>query len=158
MDKQELKDKATPASYPAKGNEAAAEKAPEVLDTVYEPVEVELTQAELADVGKQLAAKVSELTSHAAKKKEVMADLKSREASIQASIERLHTQLINGTRAVEVEVDLVADFSRNVVHYVRRDNSKVLRERPLEPEERQQMLGLEDDEKDGQDEAEGAEE
>lgn len=141
----EIKKKATSASYPPPQPEGDGQPKPrEVLKTLREQLTVQLSQEERLDLGLELARAEGEIADHDASAQQTKADLKAKETAIRARISALSTSLRNGTKLAEVEVKIEADFERNVAVYVRADNGKVLRERPLDPTERQKMLGLEE--------------
>jgi hypothetical protein len=128
--KKELEAKATPASY----------RPAEVLKTLTELLPVPLTDAEKLEVGLQLAQEEGALGDQESMAATVKADLKAREAQIRARISMLSTQLRNGQRLTDVAVEVRADFERNVAVYVRVDNGKEVRSRPLDASERQGLL------------------
>lgn len=145
MEPQQMKDKATPASYHPKKPKAeempeATVEGREVLRVLSETLTVPLTQEEKLDVGLRLAQEEGALGDHETSASLVKADLKAKEAQIRASISALSTSLRNGTRLADVTVFLEADFARNVVVYVRADNGKELRSRPMDASERQGQL------------------
>jgi hypothetical protein len=140
---KEVEAKATSASYPAGNVSLQGAKGRQLLKTLHESLPVELTTAELLATGAEAAKQFQEQATHAAHKKEVMAELKARETQIQAQVAALHSKLLSGREHREVQVEVYSDFERNVAVYVRTDSGEEIRTRALAADERQGMLDIE---------------
>lgn len=127
-------------------NETESER-PKLPDdkVLYEGVEllpVPLTRDELLDRGQQLAQVDAELRAHNEYAESVKKDLKSKESSYASETARLANIVRSKKEPRQVKTQSIARWEQNVVEVIRVDTGEVLRNRALEPNERQDILDL----------------
>lgn len=141
MTKDEMRAKATSASYPASIPVKAGNR---VLKSIQEELPVDLTDIELRQAGSELGKLVEELENWSAHETQVKAELKARKEGIKASIKAMSIRLNHRVRTALIEVFQVADFDQGIVRYFRVDSGGEVRTRPLEDKERQQSMPLDE--------------
>ncbi len=145
----------TPAPAP-EGEEPAAAEAPPItveppplpkmLQTSYTEKELEcrLTDAELLDLGKQLARANTNLEEQEEKKKEVTKQLAADVESARNAAISLSRRLNSGTEYRRVRCQIVRDLETCTVRAIRLDTHEVVSERTMTDEERQLKLDWEE--------------
>lgn len=139
MDKKEMREKATSASYPPP-TEAPTKAGRRILKKFTEDLPVRLTKKELRLTADQLNHQLGERRSHEAHAANVKAELKAREASIDAQIEALSLRYDGKTQLRQVQCRDEADFHSGTVETIREDTGEVVRHRPLQTGERQEKI------------------
>lgn len=112
---------------------------------LYEGVEllpVPLTEKELLDRGQQLAQVDADIGAHNEHADSVKKDLKAKEQALSSERARLANVVRQKREPRQVTTSGIARWKENIVETVRADTDEVIRRRPLEAHERQQILDL----------------
>ncbi len=99
-----------------------------------------LTNSEKQELGTQMAEAVSRRTEHDKALKSVTASIKSDIAKEDAIISSCSEKIRAGYEFRTVECQDILDFENNKVLTYRLDNGQIIKERTMEPEERQKNL------------------
>jgi hypothetical protein len=103
---------------------------------------VELTEKEVRDYGKRLAALEGELGCHTRKEKEIKDGLKGERSSLDGKISNLAAILNQGHEYRPVSVRVEIDYQTNTVTEYREDTGEAVGERSATEDERQASLNL----------------
>lgn len=112
---------------------------------LYEGIEllpVPLTRDELLDRGQQLAQVDSDLRAHNEFAESTKKDLKAKEQQFASEAARLANIVRTKKEPRQVKTQSIARWEQNIVDTIRIDTGDVIRNRPLEPHERQDILDL----------------
>ena len=112
-----------------------------------ETLECVLHPAEVAEHAKRLAQIEDEYQAFIEKKKSINAELNAEKAKLEAERAKVARKVKTEREHREVSCTLTAHFDRNLVVSTRDDTGEVVRERALRPDERQQMLKLDETKK-----------
>jgi hypothetical protein len=116
----------------------------EVINTHVEELSCDLTAEEWETRASQLANTEAELEAHTSHELDVKATLKADRARLEAQRTKLAQQVRSHSEIRAVTVQALADFKAGIVSEVREDTGKLVRTRPISPEERQTSLDLHD--------------
>lgn len=102
---------------------------------------VPMTTDERLTVTDNLSEALTSLEAEKGKKKDANHELNAAIKTLEATVHSLNQSLITGTIEREIEVKEETDLFRGVVVTIRLDTGAAVKERPLEPDERQMSLG-----------------
>ena len=111
-----------------------------VLGTRTEQLPVQLTEPEKKELGARMARLEGELREHVRRTKEIAGDMKARKDALDGDLGRVGLVLRQGYELRAIPVRHEADFAAGLVTEVREDTGEVVRERALQPQERQGTL------------------
>ncbi len=98
---------------------------------LYEKVAVRLTDAQLIEMGEELAAKRLEYNQVDADKAEALGNFNAKLKTLDAEIDDIARQIDDREKHVDIEVREEPDDGRNVIALVRVDNGQLLKTREM---------------------------
>jgi hypothetical protein len=110
------------------------------MNTVKKNLLYQFTEAELKNIGKEMAFTVGELEGVEAEKKDAMAGFKDRMEALSTRIKDAAHKINSGQEQRLIDCEVRKDFARNVVETFRLDTYGLVEERAMTVEERQQEL------------------
>ena len=112
-----------------------------------EHLKCELTEAEIKQLGYDLARKYSEITDLEENKKAVSSDFKSQIDAATALASSMSRKIQNGYEFRDVECEIRRDYARKIIEWVRLDTGEIFKDRIMTADELQEDLFENDDSK-----------
>ena len=105
-----------------------------------EYVKYVFSENEKKEIASEMAQKVSEQNQAEDDKKAIMSDLKSRIDRIQAEVNSAATKLNNGYEMRNIKCEVIRDYKRKVIQFMRTDNGEIAREKPMTADDLQMRM------------------
>ena len=105
-----------------------------------EYVKYTFTEDEKKEIASEMAQKVTELQQAEDDKKAVMSDFKSNIDRIQATVNNSATKLCSGYEMRKIKCEIVPNWNKKVWEYIREDNGKLAREKPMTADDLQMQF------------------
>lgn len=123
-------------------NNGEIQKEQQVPEPEYsnEYVKYQFTQAEKNEISATMARKIEELQSTNDSLKAIKSQFKSDIDKLEAEIRLSATRINNGYEMRTIKCEIVRDFKKGIVQYVRTDNNQIARERNMNSDDRQMAL------------------